>query len=53
MLTIIRQTAKKFTVRDRRDDRRADGMRGPLVNLLQSDLANLDLLTRALARQRG
>ena len=49
MLNVIRQTAKKFIARDRRDDRRAESLRGPLVGLIESDLANLERLTRWVA----
>ena len=49
---ILRHIAKRPTIRDRRDDRRADHLRGPLVNMVEGDLAHLDRLTRALAGTR-
>jgi hypothetical protein len=53
MLNLTRQTAKATGRRDPRDERRADTRHGPLVRMLQCDLANLDNLTRALSGRKG
>ena len=52
MLNVIRRTGKPASRRDPRDDRRADSRHGPLVRMLQCDLANLDHLTRALSGRK-